>query len=57
MESVENLMIGKETAFLVVIDKALVDSLVHRCKTDVVSLQFLTAEDILESLLLFQAIS
>ncbi len=41
MESVENLMIGKETALLVMISKALMNGLVYRGKTDLITLQFL----------------
>ena len=46
METVENLMIGKETALLVVISKAFMKRLVYRCKTDGVTLQFFAFKDI-----------
>ena len=56
MESVEDLMVGKETAFLVVVDEALVQGLVHGHKPHLIALQFLTLKNILESLLLLAAV-
>ena len=56
METVENLMIGKETALLVVISKAFMKRLVYRRKTDGVTLQFFAFKDILQALLLLLAI-
>ena len=56
MKTVKNLMIGKETALLVMVSKAFMKRLVYRCKTDGVALQLFAFKDILQALLLLLAI-
>ena len=56
MESVEDLMIGKEAGMLLMVHESLVDGFIHRGKTDLIPFQLLTVEDILQSLLLLLAV-
>ena len=56
MESVEDLMIGKEAGTLFMIHESLVDGFIYRDKTDLIPFQFLTVEDILQSFLLLLAV-
>ena len=56
MESVEDLMIGKEAGMLLMVHESLVDGFLYRGKTDLIPFQLLTVEDILQSLLLLLAV-
>ena len=56
MESVEDLMIGKEAGMLLMVHESLVDGFLYRGKPDLIPLQLLTVEDILQSFLLLLAV-
>ena len=56
MESVEDLMIGKEAGTLLIVHESLVDGFLHRGKTDLILFQLFAVEDILQSLLLLLAV-
>ena len=47
MESVEDLMIGKEAGMLFMVHESLVDGFLYRGKPDLIPFQLLTVEDIL----------
>ena len=56
MESVEDLVIGKEAGMLLMVHKSLVDGFLYRGKPDLIPFQLLTVEDILQSFLLLLAV-
>ena len=56
MESVEDLVIGKEAGMLLMVHKSLVDGFLYRSKPDLIPFQLLTVEDILQSFLLLLAV-
>ena len=57
METVEYLMVCKETTFFVLINESLVNGLLHRHESNLITTQLLTIKDIFETLLLLLAIS
>ena len=56
MESVEDLVIGKEAGMLLMVHESLVDGFLYRGKPDLIPFQLLTIEDILQSFLLLLAV-
>ena len=56
MEAVEDLVIGEEAAFPVLVHEPFMDGLVHWGELDIVSSQFLAPKDFLQSLLLLLAV-
>ena len=56
MESVEDLVIGKEAGMLFMVHESLVDGFLYRGKPDLIPFQLLTVEDILQSFLLLLAV-
>ena len=56
MESVEDLVIGKEAGMLLMVHESLVDGFLYRGKPDLIPFQLLTVEDILQSFLLLLAV-